>query len=87
MEGKKVLKDFKAWLLNLFFFYLVADGAPNLDVSSLADAKSLEEFTSHMVLHLSDEDEEEEEENEKVFVVSVCRFHNRFINIPKNPKL
>lgn len=58
-----------------------------MDVSSLADAKSLEEFTSHMVLHLSDEDEEEEEENEKVFVVSVCRFHNRFINIPKNPKL
>lgn len=56
-------------------------------MSSLADAKSLEEFTSHMVLHLSDEDEEEEEENEKVFVVSVCRFHNRFINIPKNPKL
>ncbi|XP_017347938.1 BRCA1-A complex subunit RAP80 isoform X1 [Ictalurus punctatus] len=44
----------------------VSDGAPNLDVSSLADAKSLEEFTSHMVLHLSDEDEEEEEENEKI---------------------
>lgn len=57
-------------------------------MSSLADAKSLEEFTSHMVLHLSDEDEEEEEEeNEKVFVVSVCRFYNRFINIPKKPKL
>ncbi|KAF4077627.1 hypothetical protein AMELA_G00210140 [Ameiurus melas] len=45
----------------------VSDRAPNSDMSSPADAKSLEEFTSHMVLHLlDDDDDDDEEENEKI---------------------
>ncbi|MCJ8740558.1 hypothetical protein PDJAM_G00060260 [Pangasius djambal] len=44
----------------------MSDRAPNLGVSLPADARSLDEFTSHMVLHLSDDDDDDEEENEKI---------------------
>ncbi|XP_060792467.1 BRCA1-A complex subunit RAP80 isoform X2 [Neoarius graeffei] len=40
----------------------VADRAPNSDVSSPAATKPLDEFTSHMVLHLSDDDDDDDEE-------------------------
>ncbi|XP_046724317.1 BRCA1-A complex subunit RAP80 isoform X3 [Silurus meridionalis] len=42
------------------------DRAPDLKVSSCTDSKSLDEFTSHMVLHLSDDDDEDDEENDKI---------------------
>ncbi|KAI4880891.1 hypothetical protein NFI96_029776 [Prochilodus magdalenae] len=48
----------------------VPDKVPNSKTSS--DNKSLEEFTSHMVLHLSDDDDEEEEE-EKIDLSPVFR--------------
>ncbi|XP_053334923.1 BRCA1-A complex subunit RAP80 isoform X1 [Clarias gariepinus] len=42
----------------------VAVRAQNLDVSLPGDAKSLDEFTSHMVLHLSDDDDDDDDEDD-----------------------
>ncbi|XP_007244496.3 BRCA1-A complex subunit RAP80 isoform X1 [Astyanax mexicanus] len=56
------------------------------DMPLHADSKSLEEFTSHMVLHLSDDDDEEDEEEEKIAVPSPV-FHQECVPHAGSSKL
>lgn len=64
------------------------DKVPNSEDMPLpAESKSLEDFTSHMVLHLSDDDDDDDDEEEEKIVVPSPVFHQECVSHAGHPKL